>query len=255
MKHVIQGGRTRFGDIVAEFYMPKKASGRAVILCDGCPSVPSKRRLGEFLARKGFWVFHLRYRGTWESGGEFLKFAPNEDVLIVAEGLNKGFTEMWSEVTYVLDIADITVIGASFGGAAALLSSLDPRITRAVVLAPVTDFRYEKGGESLAEFFRQVKEGFAGAYRASTKNYTKLRTGKFYNPIVHAREFDPAKLFIVHAVDDKVIPVVSLRIFAKKAKLPKRSIRILRTGGHYSTNIVMQLDIWKSVARFLDLVK
>ncbi len=255
MKHVIQGGRTRFGDIVVEFWMPKKASGRAIILCDGCPSVPSKRALGEFLARKGFWVFHLRYRGTWESDGEFLKYSPDEDVLLVADGLNKGFTEMWSGVTYFLDISDITVIGASFGGAAALLSSLDARVTRAVALAPVTDFRYEKGGASLQEFFRQVKEGFAGAYRAPEKNYAKLKAGKFYNPILRAKEFDSKKLLIVHATNDKVISVASLRAFAKKAKLSQKSMRVLRTGGHFSTNIVMQTDVWKNVARFLAVGK
>lgn len=255
-KHMIQSGRTRFAkDIVAEFWMPKKASGRAIILCDGCPTVPSKRRLGEFLARKGYWVFHLRYRGSWESDGEFLKYAPREDVLFVAEGLNKGFVEMWSGVTYFLDISDITVVGASFGGAAALLSSLDPRITRAVALAPAVDFRYGKSGELFAEFERQVKEGFAGAYRGPTKNYAKLKIGKFYNPIVHAKAFDQKKIFIVHAKDDKVVPLASVRMFAKATKLSKKNFQILKAGGHLSTNIVTEPDVWKNIARFIAIGK
>ena len=70
----IISGRTRFAnDIVAEFWMPKKVSFRAVIICDGAPSVPSKSTLAGFFARKGYWVFHMRYRGTWESSGEFFR--------------------------------------------------------------------------------------------------------------------------------------------------------------------------------------
>lgn len=250
--HTIQSGRTRFaGDIVAEFWMPKKASGRAIILCDGCPTVPSKRRLGEFLAKKGYWVFHLRYRGSWESGGEFLKYAPREDVLLVADGLDRGFTEMWSGVTYFLDISDITVIGASFGGAAALLSSLDPRITRAVALAPAVDFRYGKSGEPFAEFLRQVKEGFGGAYRGPAKNYAKLKTARFYNPIAHAKAFDPKKIFIVHAKDDKVVPFASVRMFTKQVKLPKKNFQVLNEGGHLSTNITTEQAVWKNIVRFI----
>lgn len=256
MKNPIQSGRTMFArQIVAEFWMPRKASGRAVILCDGCPSVPSKKRLGEFLARKGYWVFHLRYRGSWESGGEFLKFSPHEDVLLVADSLNRGFTEMWSKVDYFLDISDITVIGASFGGAAALLSSIDPRIARAVALAPLTDLRYQKGGEPFSEFLRQIGEGFGCAYRAPKKSFLKLRAGKFYNPITRASEFDGGKVFIMHAVDDRVIPVAASRVFARRIALPKKNLRITKIGGHFSANIILAPEVWKQVSLFLKAEK
>jgi pimeloyl-ACP methyl ester carboxylesterase len=244
----IQSGRTRFArDIVAEFWMPKKPSRKAVILCDGCPTVPSKRKVGEFFARKGYWVFHLRYRGSWESGGEFLKFPPHEDVLLVAKSLNKGFTEMWTQVTYVLDISDITVIGASFGGAVAVMASLDPVVHRAVALAPAIDFREDAHGESFVEFVRQIREGFDGAYRVPEKNFRKLQTSP-YNPAHHAEAIDPKKLFITHALDDKVVPVAPLRKFAKIAKV--RPL-ILKKGGHFSTSAVMHPEIWKKVKEFL----
>lgn len=244
----IISGRTRFGDIVAEFWVPRKPSYRAIILCDGCPSVPSKHKVGEFFARKGYWVFHMRYRGSWESGGEFLKYSPDEDVLLVAKGLNRGFAEMWSGMKYYLDISDITVIGASFGGAAALLSSLDPIIDRAIALAPVIDIRHEKGGESYAEFMRQIEEGFDGAYRAPKKNFAKLKSGKFYNPIAHAKTFDAKKLFIAHALDDMVIPVKPLRKFAK---LTKTKPYIIKNGGHFSASAIMKPEIWKKAKVFL----
>ena len=244
----IVSGRTRFGDIVAEFWMPRRPSGRAVILCDGCPTVPSKHALGGFLARKGFWVFHPRYRGTWESGGEFLQYSPAEDVLLVAEGLKGSFKEMWSGVRYVLDIRSVIVVGASFGGTAAVLASQDDRIAKAVALAPVIDWRREKGGESFEEFLRQITEGFGGAYRAPKKNYLKLKRTKFYSPVHAKGAISSKKLLLIHAKDDDVVPVLPLKNFSKKHGM--RPI-ILPTGGHLSASALMQPKIWKKINNFL----
>ena len=83
--------RTRFArDIVTEFLPPARALGtraskrqRAIILCDGMPSIPRKQPLAEFLSSKGYWVFYPRYRGAWESGGLFLERSPHLDILDV----------------------------------------------------------------------------------------------------------------------------------------------------------------------------
>ena len=85
--------RTRFKkEIIAEFLPPvrKGKTRRVIILCDGMPSVPAKQPLAEFLARQGYWVFHPRYRGAWESGGNFLEKSPVEDIADVISGITKG---------------------------------------------------------------------------------------------------------------------------------------------------------------------
>jgi hypothetical protein len=82
--------RTRFKkEIVAEFLPPLRAKKkqRLIILCDGLPSIPRKQSLAESLAAKGFWVIYPRYRGTWESDGEFLEKSPHEDVLELLDEL------------------------------------------------------------------------------------------------------------------------------------------------------------------------
>ena len=76
--------RTRFKrEILTEFLPPARATKkqRVIVLCDGMPSIPRKQSLSEFLAAKGYWVFYPRYRGSWESGGEFLARSPHEDIL------------------------------------------------------------------------------------------------------------------------------------------------------------------------------
>jgi esterase/lipase len=245
----IYSGRTRFAqDIVAEFWMPKKPSHKAVILMDGCPTMPSKKKVGEFFAKKGYWVFHPRYRGSWESDGEFLAESPEEDVLLVAEGLNAGFMNVYDGIEYLLDIDDITVIGASFGGAAAVLSLKYPIIARAVALAPVIDWKAKSEAEPFEYFLYMMDEGFGAAYRPEKSAWKRLQSGKFYSPKTDAAQIDTSRLFVAHALDDKVIPVAPLRAFSEKKKFKPM---YLKKGGHFSTSMIMDKAIWAKVSEFL----
>ena len=248
----IKSGRTMFAEgIVSEFWIPNKPSGKAFIIVDGCPTVPSKHTLGEFLARKGYWVFHPRYRGSWESKGEFLKYSPDEDVRIVALSLNLGFTNVYDEVTYLLDIREINVIGASFGGAAAILSSRYPEINKVIAIAPVTDWQYDDKNlkqESFADFKDQLRHGFGDAYRFPAKNIKKLLGGKFFNPISQVKEFDGGKIFLAHAKDDTVIPYQPTITFAKLLGIKPM---ILAKGGHLSSRLATTPEVWKRVNTFL----
>ena len=253
MKNItpIYSGRTRFAeDIVAEFWMPKKPSRKAVILMDGCPTMPSKWKVGEFFAKKGYWVFHPRYRGSWESAGVFLEESPEEDVLLVAESLNAGFMNIYDGIEYLLDIDDITVIGASFGGTAAMLSLKYPIIAKAVALAPVIDWQARSKAEPFDDFLYMLQEGFGEAYRPEKNAWKRLKGGKFYSPKADAAQIDTSRLFIAHALDDKVVPVEPLRAFAAKKKFKPF---YLKKGGHFSTSMIMEKAIWAKVSVFLKI--
>ncbi len=245
----IQSGRTRFaGDIVVEFWMPQKPSHKALIICDGAPGLHTKKDLAEFFARKGYWVFQMRYRGTWESGGEFLKKSPADDVDDVILGIQKGFQDLWTRVTYYLDISEVTVIGASFGGPAAILATRNPLVVKAIAIAPVVDWHAETKEEPFEVFVREVVEGFPGAYRCPKKNFKKLLTKKFYNPIDWADSLDGKKLFLMHAKDDICVPYLPTKNFAKK--IGATYIERAR-GGHFGSSMVTAPALWKKVSAFL----
>lgn len=245
----IYSGRTRFADeIISEFWMPKKPSRKAIILLDGCPSVPSKKRLGEFFAKKGYWVFHPRYRGSWESEGIFLAESPEEDVLLIAEGMNAGFMNIYDGLEYLLDISEIVVIGASFGGSAAILSLKYPLITKAIALAPVIDWKARSEAEPFDYFVYMLQEGFGAAYRPETHAWERLQSGKFFSPKHDAALIDSSRLFVIHALDDRVVPIKPLRAFAEKKKIKPV---YLKKGGHLSVSTIMQKEIWLKVSAFL----
>ena len=184
--------RTRFKQqIVAEFLPPARLRKRqkVIVLCDGMPGLPRKQPLAEFLSQKGYWVFYPRYRGAWESDGVFLDRSPHEDILDLIDELPKGVTDAAFGQRFALSPDEIFVIGGSFGGAASILCSLDPRVRRVIANCPVVDWsilrRSEKAETSNPSYAAYIREAFGNGYRLSDKNWEKLYSGTFYNPAHH----------------------------------------------------------------------
>jgi dipeptidyl aminopeptidase/acylaminoacyl peptidase len=247
--------RTRFkNEIVTEFLPPSRTrkKQKLIILCDGMPSIPHKQSLAEFLAAKGFWVIYPRYRGAWESGGEFLARPPHEDILDVLDELPKGLEETAFGRRFRLAPDQVFVIGGSFGGTAAILLSLEPRVRRVVANCPVVDWsildRAEKAETSKANYAEYIRQAFGNAYRLSDANWNKLRSGTFYNPWQHRSEITGSKLMMFHAKDDPNVPYERTREFSK---VTGAKLKSLSRGGHISTDFVVR-KYWVQIKKFFD---
>jgi pimeloyl-ACP methyl ester carboxylesterase len=247
--------RARFkNEIVVEFLPPSRTQRkqRLIILCDGMPSIPRKQPLSEFLAAKGFWVIYPRYRGAWESGGEFLAKSPHEDILDVLDELPKELKEIAFGQRFRLAPDQVFVIGGSFGGAAAILSSLDRRVTRVVANCPVVDWSIldeaEKAETSKENYADYIRHAFGNGYRLSDANWGKLRGGTFYNPWHHRNEIDGSKVLMFHAKDDPNVPYQRTREFAKLTGAGWKSIK---RDGHISTDYVVR-RYWVQIKKFFE---
>jgi pimeloyl-ACP methyl ester carboxylesterase len=247
--------RTRFKlNIVTEFLPPARAgkTQKAIILCDGMPSIPHKQPLAAFLSGKGYWVFYPRYRGAWESGGEFLEKSPHEDILDVIGGLSREFRELAFGRRFRVVLDELFVIGGSFGGAAAILSSLDPRVKKVIANCPVVDWavlpRSEKAETSNASYAAYIREAFGNGYRLSDRNWQKLRGGKFYNPAYHAQEVTASKVMMFHAQDDPYVPYQSVKQFAQRTGV---RLKLFRSGGHLSTDLMVR-KYWPQISEFFE---
>jgi pimeloyl-ACP methyl ester carboxylesterase len=246
--------RTRFQrEILTEFLPPARAGKiqRVIILCDGMPSIPRKQPLAEFLAEKGYWVFYPRYRGAWESGGELLERSPHLDILDVIGGLSKEFHELaFGRKFRVASGCEVFVIGGSFGGTAAILSSLDPRVKKVVANCPVVDWailsREQKKETSNPSYAAYIREAFGSGYRLPDRNWKKLSSGKFYNPAHHAAEITGSKVMMFHAQDDPYIPYRSVVKFAEDTGA---RLKLSRRGGHLSTDMIVR-KYWAEIKKF-----
>jgi pimeloyl-ACP methyl ester carboxylesterase len=247
--------RARFKkEILAEFLPPARSGKKkkVIVLCDGMPSIPRKQSLAEFLAAKGYWVFYPRYRGAWESDGQFLATSPHLDILDVIDEIPKGVRDVTFGKRFSLKPDEIFVIGGSFGGAAAILASLDSRVSKVIANCPVVDWSVvghsEKAETSNPSYAAYIREAFGTAYRLSDRNWKKLRSGKFYNPAHHIKEIDPSKVVMFHAEDDPYIPYKSVARFAERTGIKLRSFR---KGGHISTDGTVR-KYWKEIRRFFE---
>jgi len=245
--------RARFNrQIVAEFLPPARARKiqRVIILCDGMPGIPRKQALAEFLAAKGYWVFYPRYRGAWESDGEFLERSPHLDILDVIDGLRNEIRELAFGRRFRVRASEIFVIGGSFGGAAALLCSLDERVKKVIANCPVVDWGILPGEQkketSNPSYAAYIREAFGRGYRLSDRNWKKLSDGKFFSPIYHAREMTGAKILMFHAQDDPYVPYRSVEKFARRSGA---WLTLLRRGGHLSTDMIVR-KYWSRIRRF-----
>ncbi len=246
--------RTRFArEIVTEFLPPARPGKvqRVIVLCDGMPSMPRKQPLSEFLAGRGYWVFYPRYRGAWESGGEFLGRSPHLDILDVIGGLSREFREFAFGRRFRVAADEVFVIGGSFGGAAALLSSLDARVKKVVANCPVVDWAILAGEQrketSNPSYAAYIRAAFGNGYRLSDRNWKKLSGGKFYNPMYHAAEIDSSKVMMFHAQDDPYVPYRSVVKFARKTGA---RLKLFKRGGHLSTDLIVR-KYWGQIREFL----
>lgn len=241
--------RARFkSGIVIEFLPPVQLSNRVVIICDGLPSVPSKKKLLQSLSNRGFWSVHLRYRGTWESNGRFLRESPDKDIALLLNDLQRKFKDIWSGKQFHIKSPKFFVIGSSFGGTSAIFSSLDSRISKGIALAPVSDWKRQRQIEPLGYLKKVIEQGFGPAYRFSSKDWNRLCSGTFFNLSTTALKFEPDKLIVIHATDDDIVTVSQSRSFCQKHNL--RLIE-LTSGGHLSSSDILQPKLWRQVCRFL----
>lgn len=247
--------RTRFKkDIVAEFLPPltrkKPKQDRVIVFCSGQPGIPGRGSVLEFWAKKGFWAFAFRYRGSWESGGKFLAKSPEQDVLDIISELPKGFTEYSGGGKFRIGRdAKIFLFGVSFGGPAALLALRDKRVTKVVAFSPVVDWRdHIRHGETIDWCARFTRDAFGMAYRPASDAWRKLKSGKFYNPMAHTREIDGQNILIIHAKDDDVVRFGPV---AKFAKLISAKLWSLKRGGHARSAWFTKPRFYKKIAKFL----
>lgn len=241
--------RTRFKkDIVAEFLPPSRPSGKVIVFCSGMPTSPEKVSLLEYYAKKNYWVFAPRYRGTWESSGEFLKESPTKDMRDVVAELQKGkVRSIWDNKTLNIKPKEMFLVGNSFGGPAVMELSRDPRIKKVFAVSPVVDWLDPSEEEPIETFYELVKDGFGEVYRFPKRNWNKLITGKFYNPVAIQDQIVGSKIMIVHARDDRVVHHERVAEFSKATGA---QFTLLSQGGHMGTSDLMKPQMSKRLLTF-----
>lgn len=247
--------RTRIGkDIVAEFAVPTSKTAikkrRVAILAQGMPSSPSKSSLVAFLVKQGFYVVYPRYRGTWESGGVFLKNEPTKDIQdVISWILKRPLTSVWAGETFTFPKnPKIYLFASSFGGSAGVLLSGNKAVQGVVALSPVVDWTMDSKEEPLSETFDFVRNAYGEGFRMTRKDWNKLGRTDFYDPTKQIKRVCGEKILIFHAKDDGIVPFNSVQPFALKTEAHLISYR---KGGHFGLGELQDAKKWLKVKEFI----
>ena len=244
--------RTRFAkNIVAEVLFPEKQTGKIAILAMGIPSSLDKKDILQFLASRGYVAIFPRYRGTWESEGNFLEISPALDIRDIIEELGKkhSLQDLFTGATKPVRVSAIHLFGSSFGGAAVLLNSSLPLVKKIVALSPVIDWKADSQSEPFPFFVAFTASAFGDAFRTKRpKDWQKLIATDFYNPIGHTSSIAGKKIFIIHARDDTIVPYEPLFPFAEKTHA---AYYLKPRGGHLGLSHLSHRFYWKKIDAFL----
>jgi dipeptidyl aminopeptidase/acylaminoacyl peptidase len=254
MKHHI---RTRLcKDIVVEVAIPSvknSKAGRVLILLGGAPSTSSKPEVLNFWASKGYICILPRFRGTWESDGEFLKESPHIDVLDIIQEITaagwKGITDVRTGELLKLKAKSIYIIGGSFGGTAALLCSSHKKVKKVVALAPGIDWSYDSIDEPFSVFKTYTQQAFGSAYRAKATSWNKLQNNSMYAPVTVAKELPGNKILILHALDDTVVSIDPVYSFVRDSGA---ALVEYKRGGHMGLNTSRKAKYYKKIESFFE---
>lgn len=244
--------RTRFcTDIVAEMMLPQKQTGKVLLLLGGLPSMPSKPDVLEFFSSKGYTCILPRYRGTWESGGEFLKESPHVDILDIVNEISEkkwgGVLDLYTGELMKIKVSNIYIIGGSFGGTAALLASSHPKVKKVIALAPVIDWSIDSIDEPFDFFYTYTRAAFGDAYRGKESGWKKMQHNKIYAPVAVGGTLPGDKILILHAADDTVVPIDPVYSFLRDSNA---SFIEYKKGGHLGLNDSRKAKQYKEIERF-----
>ncbi|MCC6290846.1 hypothetical protein IT398_02175 [Candidatus Nomurabacteria bacterium] len=206
--------RGRQGDIVFEFSV-SPASRATIILCDGLPSVPKQRQVMDLLQAKGYNVFFPRYRGTWESGGNFLAQSPALDILELVALIKSGsVTELYSNQKFSTN-PRLYLVGSSWGATVALSLADNPDVARVIAFSPIVDFvshQQNSQGQNLQWLKQFIRRAFYQGYRFEDKDWERMLSGELFKPSLKLK---PETTTIVYDRSDEEISSTDIETYCQ----------------------------------------
>jgi len=233
--------RINLNGIVCE-YLLSTESRKAILLIEGLPAVPQRVEFMNRLREKGYSVFYPRFRGTWESQGNFLKENPAKDVLEVINVINQGI-KLSETVGYVS--SDFYILATSFGGAISLSLQKNDKIKKIISLSQISYFTKVTGIQTLKSHLRDV---FTMAYRFTDEDWENLISNKIIAPLKDFDSTTSTKHLVISGELDEQILIGELKEFCLKNLI---SIKSYPNVGHISYSRVSQ-EIFNDIFVFFE---
>lgn len=242
--------------VPAYLTMPPGAKGGKLALVVLPHGGPEARDSGDsfdwwsqFVASRGFVVLQPQFRGSTGFGRAHARAGYKQWGQLMQNDVTDGVKHLIDKG--VVDPARVCIVGASYGGYAALAgAAFTPELYRcAVSVAGVSD---------LVEM--QYWEEAQGGPDSPAVRYWREAIGKVSEP--HVAAFSPAraadrvkaKVMLMHGVDDTVVPYMQsefMETALKKVRAPYELVQ-LKSEDHWLSRTPSRIEMLAQLDRFLD---
>jgi dipeptidyl aminopeptidase/acylaminoacyl peptidase len=258
--------------IPAYLTRPLNASGPTplVVLPHGGPAafeVGGFDWLAQFIATRGYTVLQPNFRGSAGYGEDWEKAGHGQwGTGVMQTDLSDGVAALIKEG--VADAARVCIVGASYGGYAALAgATFTPELYRcAASISGVADL------SGMIEFERQRRGGFSAnvsywreVMGASDENDKTAKGDKgdkgdkdfedrlrAVSPLAHVEQVE-APILLLHGLDDSVVPIAQSREMEKALRAAGKDVELVELEGedHWLSVAPTRLATLQALERFL----
>lgn len=202
----------------------------------------------EFLANRGYAVLQVDFRGSAGYGRAFVEAGKKRWGLEMQDDLTDA--RAWAVETGIADPARVCIVGASYGGYAALMGLVKtPTLYRCgVSFAGVTDL------VALIEYEANYVGGAASIQEQVGWAWHDRKQLRATSPVQQAQRIE-APLLLIHGTADRVVPVEQGRDMAKALKEAGKIYRYVEQDGadHHWSRSEDRLQFFQELEKFLDL--
>ncbi|MNS62285.1 Prolyl tripeptidyl peptidase precursor [compost metagenome] len=204
------------------------------------------------LASRGYAVLQANFRGSTGYGRAFLEAGYGEWGRKMQTDLSDGVR--WLAAEGIADPARVCIVGASYGGYAALAGlTLDKSVYRCgVSVSGVSDLRRMVNWEARQEGERNGQtvrywNRFMGAARLNDRALDAL------SPALLAEAVD-SPLLLIHGKDDTVVPIDQSRVMAEAMRRAGKPVEMIELAGedHWMSRAETRQQMLRETVRFLE---
>jgi dipeptidyl aminopeptidase/acylaminoacyl peptidase len=204
-----------------------------------------------FLASRGYLVLQPNFRGSTGFGKAWEEAGRRQWGGLMQTDVEDGVAALIR--SGVVDPARVCIVGASYGGYAALAgATLTPdRYSCAVAVAPVSDL----------EMFLRESQRQTGGEDSMTSDWWRASIGDREEDRARIRAVSPANLadrvqapvLLVHGTDDIVVPIAHSRLMRDRLERAGRTVRYVELSGddHWLSDAPTRIQMLRELDSFL----
>jgi dipeptidyl aminopeptidase/acylaminoacyl peptidase len=235
--------------VPAYLTLPPDSDGKnipAIVLPHGGPSARDEWNfdwLSQYFANRGYAVIQPNYRGSTGYGQAWFKDNGIRSWRMAIGDVNDA--GRWLVKQGIADPTKLAIVGWSYGGYAALQSSvLDPNLFKAIVaVAPVTDFGLVR---------RDAEQAGGETPEALDAIFGDSTIAQEGSPARHATGF-LAPVLMFHGDIDQAVPITQSRLMQDRLKDAKKQVELIEYKGldHSLDDSVARTDLLDRADKFL----